>query len=568
MFYSHQLLARKAPLGQIWMAATLGSKIKRRSLEKLDIPRICEEILNPSIPMALRLSGILMGGVVNVFKRKVDVLYDDVNRFLEELHRAFRAKISSNSGSKTQARGKAQVRSEAAITIADKDYVNFDTELHSMLHSDPVFEVGRFQNMTLEDLHDQYVNIFIGDDDPSSQRHQADPADITLPDNVNLGTMHSHLFGCFERFDAGDDVFSQVEFTSQVLPETPQQVPKVDIPPLEPIHEHKQMEGENRQQEKNEHSIKKEDEHEVPRSEDKERSLQRHFKRKTRGNCNKAIIDEQMMIPYETYHSWLNDDWNVNLMRRKRKTKHAHMLHSIKLDTLMDLPPLCLMSISKNFLHEIHYPEQLMELWLKNSIGNPQTPPRSALQNGSPHSLPEQVQLPDFAEFQTDFDIDKMMAAEEDNNLVPRVFPGGFTSSGSLGEASHPISSSEAGHKPYTSERQNSLPIGNLDTVAEDMLMADLAPLEETGPTQTPSHQTAAYPFDKITESIRMQLKSHFDKPGNSQTESFNQLAEGLPRKRAAQLFYQTCVMATLDYVRVEQTVPFGDISISRGTKM
>ncbi|KAL0903773.1 hypothetical protein M5K25_028176 [Dendrobium thyrsiflorum] len=92
MFYSHQLLARKAPLGQIWrvfisvsfkflwfysssidsftefgaifdyrMAATLNSKIKRRNLEKLNIPLICEEILNPSIPMAVRLSGILMG---------------------------------------------------------------------------------------------------------------------------------------------------------------------------------------------------------------------------------------------------------------------------------------------------------------------------------------------------------------------------------------------------------------------------------------------------------------------------------------------------------------------------
>ncbi|KAK8946731.1 Sister chromatid cohesion 1 protein 1 [Platanthera zijinensis] len=75
MFYSHQLLARKAPLGQIWMTATLGSKIKRRSLEIFDIHRICEDILNPSIPMALRLSGILMGDVVNVFKRKVDFLY-------------------------------------------------------------------------------------------------------------------------------------------------------------------------------------------------------------------------------------------------------------------------------------------------------------------------------------------------------------------------------------------------------------------------------------------------------------------------------------------------------------
>lgn len=74
MFYSHQLLARKAPLGQIWMAAILHKKLKRRELDKLDIVKICHEIMNPSVPMALRLSGILMGGVVIVYEMKVKLL--------------------------------------------------------------------------------------------------------------------------------------------------------------------------------------------------------------------------------------------------------------------------------------------------------------------------------------------------------------------------------------------------------------------------------------------------------------------------------------------------------------
>jgi hypothetical protein len=155
MFYSHQLLARKAPLGQIWysishlhlnfltcifmlflqiwtnyafefrhiscflllllkwetiiafvwwrMAATMHAKINRRKLNKLNIIKIwyrkfvitfflsnrclliidyfylflhgvvffllvySEEILNPAIPMALRLSGILMGTYIHTF---------------------------------------------------------------------------------------------------------------------------------------------------------------------------------------------------------------------------------------------------------------------------------------------------------------------------------------------------------------------------------------------------------------------------------------------------------------------------------------------------------------------
>lgn len=82
MFYSHQLLARKAALGQIWMAATMHAKMNRRKLDKLNIIKICEEILNPSVPMALRLSGILMGGVVIIYERKVKLLYDDVTRLM------------------------------------------------------------------------------------------------------------------------------------------------------------------------------------------------------------------------------------------------------------------------------------------------------------------------------------------------------------------------------------------------------------------------------------------------------------------------------------------------------
>ncbi|XP_019097294.1 PREDICTED: sister chromatid cohesion 1 protein 1-like, partial [Camelina sativa] len=92
MFYSHQLLARKAPLGQIWMAATLHAKINRKKLDKLDIIQICEEILNPSVPMALRLSSILMGGVVIVYERKVKLLFDDVNRLVVEINGAWRTK--------------------------------------------------------------------------------------------------------------------------------------------------------------------------------------------------------------------------------------------------------------------------------------------------------------------------------------------------------------------------------------------------------------------------------------------------------------------------------------------
>ncbi|KAK8946724.1 Sister chromatid cohesion 1 protein 1 [Platanthera zijinensis] len=175
MFYSHQLLARKAPLGQIWMAATLGGKIKRRSLDKLDISRICEEILNPSIPMASRLSGILVGGVVNVFKRKVDFLYDDVNRFLDDLNRAFETKIA---GVKTQAaKGRAPARSVAGIRIVDKDCA----ELDAKQNTDPPY-------LTLQDYKIWMISTQLSRKrSPESKLRRSRAAELRREDDLKRG---------------------------------------------------------------------------------------------------------------------------------------------------------------------------------------------------------------------------------------------------------------------------------------------------------------------------------------------------------------------------------------------
>ncbi|GBG82235.1 hypothetical protein CBR_g34518 [Chara braunii] len=62
MFFSHEILQRKSALGQIWIAATMGiSRINRRKVQGIDVIQVCSQILEPVTPLALRLSGILMG---------------------------------------------------------------------------------------------------------------------------------------------------------------------------------------------------------------------------------------------------------------------------------------------------------------------------------------------------------------------------------------------------------------------------------------------------------------------------------------------------------------------------
>ncbi|KAM0865408.1 hypothetical protein ACQ4PT_043286 [Festuca glaucescens] len=142
MFYSHQLLARKAPLGQIWMAATLHAKINRKRLDKLDIIKICEEILNPSVPMALRLSGILMGGVVIVYQRKVKLLFDDVSRLLVEINEAW--KIRPAVDRTVLPKGKSQAKYEA-VTLPE-NVMDMEVE-QPMLFTDS--DTAKFRGMVI-----------------------------------------------------------------------------------------------------------------------------------------------------------------------------------------------------------------------------------------------------------------------------------------------------------------------------------------------------------------------------------------------------------------------------------
>ncbi|PNX98837.1 flavonol sulfotransferase-like protein, partial [Trifolium pratense] len=103
MFYSHQLHGPKAPLQQI-----------------------CEQIQNPAIPMAPRISGILMGGVLNVFQSKVDMLYDDISCLLVEVDEALE-EVKSAPIPTMLPKGKSRAK-RVAITLRDKEHMPFKME--------------------------------------------------------------------------------------------------------------------------------------------------------------------------------------------------------------------------------------------------------------------------------------------------------------------------------------------------------------------------------------------------------------------------------------------------------
>ncbi|KAF0923567.1 hypothetical protein E2562_006568 [Oryza meyeriana var. granulata] len=594
MFYSHQLLARKAPLGQIWMAATLHAKINRKRLDKLDIIKICEEILNPSVPMALRLSGILMGGVVIVYERKVKVLYDDVSRLLIEINEAWRIKPVADPT--VLPKGKTQAKYEA-VTLPE-NMTDMDVEQEQpMLFSEA--DTTRFRGMRLEDLDEQYVNVNLDDDDFSraENHHQADAENITLADNFGSVLGETDVFNRFERFDITDDD-TTVNITPDGHPQVPSTLvpsrPRQEDPPQQqdhaapsPLHEEPQQGGSS---------------HEQEQQKVKGQQPAKSSKRKNRMKDHQVIMDnDQIMIPGNVYQTWLKDPSSL-IAKRRRINSKVNLIRSIKISDLMDMPPVSLISSMDKSPLEFYYPKQLMQLWKEcTEVKSPKAPssggqqsssPEQQQRNSPPHrAFPSQPQVEneremgfhpvDFAddieklrgntsaEYERDYD-----AFQSDRSVTPGS-PGlsrrSGSSSGGSGRGFMPLDPEVHLPSGRSKRRQHSSgkSFGNLDPVEEEFpleqevrnfkmrRLSDVGPtpdlLEETEPTQAP-YEKKSNPIDQVTQSIHSYLKLHFDTPGALQSESLSQLAYGMTTAKAARLFYQACGMNYIFPIQVNRS--------------
>ncbi|ONI24682.1 hypothetical protein PRUPE_2G254800 [Prunus persica] len=618
MFYSHQLLARKAPLGQIWMAATMHAKINRRKLDKLDIIKICEEILNPSVPMALRLSGILMGGVVIVYERKVKLLYDDVTRLLVEINEAWKAK--SVADPTVLPKGKSQARKEA-VTLPENEDIDIEGMLNLSNGATTMFQQTSYFAMRLDSVDEQYVNNDAGD--PPQQFHQAEAENITLPERFDSCQADAYLYSRLERFDIEGDEETQLNFTSG-------EHTQIHIPPSPPRDEHQKadttQDDQHPEQQVNQPEECQEFRQKVGMKQVQER--QGPIRRKTRRTQASAMDFEQTIIPGHLYQSWLQNSSDI-VSRRGRKRKRTDVMATMKIVNLMELPPIVLIGdLFTTGSRDIYYPRPLLDLWMKST----RTPRASPSERNTPPLTPEpssstppgRQQYEDpvgypFEDFHSGVgsqslepSIDKqrrhsgmtrgnsdpaqvvlegLTANLENNDLGgtdanPMATPGNSDDVRSIpSSASGQAIPSEANSgrsnrkRPYSASGHGSVRLEPVFEVNHPDVNFELSRLHEhgltsepdffveTGPTQT-QKPINDQPLDKTTDSIRRLLKSHFDTAGAPQVESLDHLTAGRTRKEAAVFFYKTCVLATHDAIRVEQKVAYGEILISRGPKM
>eukprot|EP00697_Spironema_sp_BW2_P006042 gnl/Spiro4/18414_TR9857_c0_g1_i1.p1 gnl/Spiro4/18414_TR9857_c0_g1~~gnl/Spiro4/18414_TR9857_c0_g1_i1.p1 ORF type:complete len:563 (+),score=114.02 gnl/Spiro4/18414_TR9857_c0_g1_i1:96-1691(+) len=89
MFYSNIILTKKGPLGIVWLAAHL-NKLTKKQIVQANIEESVESIAAPPVPLALRVSGHLLLGVVRIYQRKVRYLLNDCNESMAKIKMAFR----------------------------------------------------------------------------------------------------------------------------------------------------------------------------------------------------------------------------------------------------------------------------------------------------------------------------------------------------------------------------------------------------------------------------------------------------------------------------------------------
>lgn len=86
MFYSETLLSKTGPLARVWLAANLERKLSKSNILQSSIEDSVGAIVDQAqAPMALRLSGQLLLGVVRIYSRKARYLLDDCNEALMKI---------------------------------------------------------------------------------------------------------------------------------------------------------------------------------------------------------------------------------------------------------------------------------------------------------------------------------------------------------------------------------------------------------------------------------------------------------------------------------------------------
>ncbi|CAI5469526.1 unnamed protein product [Closterium sp. Yama58-4] len=490
----------------IRIAAMMQGSINRKKAALIDIRDICARILEPELPLALRLSGILMGGAVIVYSKKVTFLLEDAKAFMAKINAALVVKRDD----KTLPREKGQAR----FGVDDQPPMTFQDE-------------GAADAM--------WQDILKGMNSPKPSTPQGPHPETIIEDQQEAGQPQN--------------IRDQT-----AAPESPEQ-------------------------------------NEAPKR-------SRQLKRKARPK--KVVMDEDRteVAPME-FNRWLQDT-----------SKDRKALLEKSLESLIDLP--LTGSITMDGFVASRWSKGMMRTWnryvRKDTFrSDPETyemhaSKKARMESGSDKDpeMPNQAMLDDFGSAEAMRERNETPVVAENGVRRDDVTP---PAQGLL-DLERTKNSSGGVPLPMEEENQPDFYRGNRPQNIADFLIEgspqipqnladDLTaqfpgqsaekfsskhsssglrgalsqfgvsePLQETDATQT---QFPATSIDKRTASLAGFFRQQVFSNPEIRFASLHELLADCNRQQAARIFYQTCVLATMNYLKVKQATPYSDIEILAG---
>ncbi|KAI3919553.1 hypothetical protein MKX01_018376 [Papaver californicum] len=162
MFYSQCLLSRNGPLRAIWVAAYFHKKLKKEQIAQTDISSSVDEIVLNEYTVTYRVLGYLLLGVVRIFSKKVEYLFDDCQDCLVRINMYKKDKLPKE----------AMCAPYSAITLPDTFALDaFDLEIvedvttrsNHVLEQDLSREKSTANEQTLEEAWEIARNAYFLD---------------------------------------------------------------------------------------------------------------------------------------------------------------------------------------------------------------------------------------------------------------------------------------------------------------------------------------------------------------------------------------------------------------------
>nr|WJN24999.1 double-stranded break repair protein [Moesziomyces parantarcticus] len=201
MFYSDVILAKRGPLARVWLAAHWERKLSKTQFLQTSIEKSVSAIMGQEVvPMALRLSGQLLLGVVRIYSRKAKYLLEDCNEALLKIKMAFRSGAVDMTSDQLNVSRNAitlpDIRTDLDILLPDQAMNDFDIDFEKLaakkakkLADNPTAYTARAADITLPTVDysafDDTFDISSGIDGIASQDFDPDGGlDLGLEDDL------------------------------------------------------------------------------------------------------------------------------------------------------------------------------------------------------------------------------------------------------------------------------------------------------------------------------------------------------------------------------------------------